>query len=173
MSLTKVSLFFVYMAPFWNYSLLLLYSFSITDTAYNWEKNYLWICIYSFVFTIFLFTDLSLLNLDTDRLLTPRWFASLHHLFFKTFKLFIIISGFWFIEQLKIYEKNIKSNFSDIEYIKLFWVKNTMVVYMSVNAVSFVTYILYNLGVIQSIETKNMVVNTVVFLGCFTLVTKV
>lgn len=149
----------------------LVYALLLTGDVSAIRKNIPWFAAYALVFTLFILGDLLVFNhYDADSLLQLYKEPPLHyHLFYKGHFLFVALSLLWFLKKLSNYQDNIRENYSFIEPIQFKWLQTYTYAYFAINAASLLTFLIYNFGGWQDIETPYAVLNAILLLFAFYL----
>lgn len=158
------SLFSFYILfPFILYALLLI------DDEDRIKPVWWWLGSYDVVYTIFIISDLLILNDYTTDEIRGLYEAPplIYHIFYKGHMLYAIILLIWYLRKLKAYQQKIRDFYSNIEKIRYQWLKYFTWAYLTVNLVSLVMFLIYNFGYIENIEIPFLAINTVFVLWLF------
>lgn len=158
------SLFSFYILfPFILYALLLI------DDEYKIKPVWLWLGIYDVAYTVFIISDLLILNDYTADQIWELYEAPplIYHIFYKGHMLYSIGVLIWYLRKLKIYQQKIRDFYSNIEQIRYEWLKYFTWSYLTVNLLSLSFFLPYNFGYIESIEIPFMAINTAFVLWLF------
>jgi AraC-like DNA-binding protein len=163
-------LFFHFNSSFWLGFLIITYSYSLIE-----GKGKLYIRWWFFLFLVpfFLYSGYDLL-LDASKspeqyaviLQAPNW---VYHLFFKLHKLFIILLGFDILRRIKQRNVNLEQSFSYKDNLSLDWLRNYIVVTISLFLFHLVSFLLYNFKWIYSIDLVYEINGVAMLLGVFYL----
>lgn len=155
---------------FWLFSLYLLYALNLIDRRLKTHTPIWWVFILSIPFALYTAWDVLMLQPNpielTERYSRP---SIIYHLFFKSHMLFVIGAGFWLLRRLWTFESKLKLQFSNIEDLRMHWLRNYTMVLMGLYGFSLVAFLLYNFGFIQDINSVYLGVNTLTVLAVFYL----
>ena len=90
-----------------------------------------------------------------------------YFIFYKFVQLYVIGMMIWFLQKLKSYQAAIKNFHSNLEEIQLDWLKYFSWFYISVYAVSFISFFFYNLGFITNIDIPVTLISVASFITVF------
>ncbi len=168
---TRVNYFFHNVVGFYLFPAFLTYGMLLINGKNKVQKSWWWFYIYAVGFTTFMLLDLIFLTDYDAALLEERYYSPTlsYHFFFKTHKLFVIVSLIWFLSKLKKYQSKIKDFYSFIEPLQLNWVKNFAYIFIIINTVSLFGFLSYNFGWIQDIGNVYTLVNSLLVLSIFYL----
>ena len=158
------SLFSFYILfPFILYALLLI------DEENKIKPVWWWLGGYDVVYTIFILSDLFILNDYTSAEIRGLYEAPplSYHIFYKGHMLFAIVLLIWYLRKLKVYQLKIRDYYSNIEKIRYEWLKYFTWAYLTVNLVSLVMFLIYNFGYIENIEIPFFAINATFVLWLF------
>lgn len=154
----------------WLFSLYLLYALNLIDRRLKTSTPIWWVFILSVPFTLYTLWDVLILQPNSvillERYRNPN---IIYHLFFKSHMLFVIGAGFWLLHQLRSFESKLKLQFSNIEDLKMHWLRNYTMVLMGLYGFSLFAFLIYNFGFIRNIDSVYLVVNTLTVLAVFYL----
>ncbi|MEO9801714.1 MAG: helix-turn-helix domain-containing protein [Reichenbachiella sp.] len=158
------SLFSFYILfPFILYALLLI------DDEYKIKPVWWWLGSYDVVYTVFIISDLLILNDYTTAQIRELYEAPplIYHIFYKGHMLYSIGVLIWYLRKLKVYQLKIRDYYSNIEQIRFEWLKYFSWSYLTVNSLSMAVFLPYNFGYIASIEIPFLVINAAFVLWLF------
>lgn len=154
----------------WLFSLYLLYALNLMDRRLKTSTPIWWVFILSAPFTLYTLWDVLVLQPNSATLLERyRNPSIIYHLFFKSHMLFVIGAGFWLLHQLRSFESKLKLHFSNIEDLRMHWLRNYTMVLMGLYGFSLVAFLIYNFGLVRNIDSVYLVVNTLTVLAVFYL----
>jgi|GEM_PF-707876 len=147
-------------APFILPPALFFYGFMVIQEPIT-LKSTGWVMSFALLFAVFLFLDMGLLHSYTqveiqDLYEDPPW---PYHLFYKGHVLFLVGGGMWFLRKMKHYQEQIKNRYSNIESIRLEWLKNFFRIYIGLNVLIMVLFLMYNVGILTEVESAYAMVN--------------
>jgi len=156
---------------FYLFPSLLSYGMILIDRGHEIRKRWWWLGSYAIAFTVFIFVDFSFLNDYTPERLQEQYErpSFIYHFFYKTHAVFIIVISLWFLKQLKKYQQKIKDYYSFIEPIRLIWLRNFMRFYLLLNLLILGTFIIYNLGYIDDINSVYLTIYSALVISLFYL----
>lgn len=154
----------------WLFSLYLLYALNLIDQRLKTSTPIWWVFILSAPFTLYTVWDVLILQPNSAMLLERyRKPSIIYHLFFKSHMLFVIGAGFWLLQQLRSFESKLKFQFSNIEDLKMHWLRNYTMILMGLYGFSLIAFLIYNFGFIHNIDSVYLVVNSLTVLAVFYL----
>lgn len=155
---------------FWLFSLYLLYALDLIDRRLKTNTSIWWVFVFSIPFTLYTAWDVLWLQPNvaelSERYSTP---SITYHLFFKSHMLFVIGTGYWLLRLLRSFESQLKLQFSNIEDLRMHWLRNYTLVLIGLYGFSLVAFLVYNFGIIQDINAVYLGVNTLTVLAVFYL----
>lgn len=161
-SLTHASFLFQSILSFYLFPAFFMYSLLILEKEQKIQPRWWWAGSVAIGFTIFLLLDFGLFHsydlADVQRLYEAPPLS--YHIFYKGNKLFIIGALFWFLGKIKARQTDIKQEFSFIEPIRLSWLKQFVWVYMIINFIALVGFLVYNFGLVEEISSIFGLMNT-------------
>lgn len=163
-ALQKTTTFYIF-PTFFIYSLLLV------TKNHRFKKHWIWFASFAFAFTIFILIDFTLLHHYSTQELKELFTSPtlIYHFFYKSNKIFIAICLVWFLGLLRKYQQQIKDNHSAIESIRLRWLKNFVWIYMMINILSFLIFIVFHLGFLPNIRQVFFILNASLVMSLFYL----
>ncbi|MEZ4850849.1 MAG: helix-turn-helix domain-containing protein [Bacteroidia bacterium] len=169
--ITPANFLFQNLIVFYILPSFLTYGMLLIDDEHRWRKDWWWFYIYAVSFTIFAIIDYAILTDYTNELAAYRYeYPTIaYHFFYKTHKLFIIFALLWFWKKLKAYRSKIKDYYSFIEPLQLNWLGYFVWVYMILNAITLVGFLIFNFGWVENIDLIYLVVNSTTVLSLFYL----
>lgn len=155
---------------FWLFSMYLLYALNLIDRRLKTQTPIWWVFVFSLPFALYTVWDVLLLQPDAVTLAKRYEFPSLtYHVFFKSHMLFVILVGSWLLRHLQNFESRLKLQFSNIEDLRMYWLRNYTMILMGLYGFSLIAFLIYNLGLVNDINTVYLVVNTLTVLAVFYL----
>ena len=143
-SMTSYSMFL----PFFFYAMMLI------SRNHQIKKEWWWFFSFHFVYWLFIILDVFVLN-DysssdiTGLYLDPPWY---YHFFYKGLHVYIIATMIWFIRRHSRYQRKIEDYYSNLEEVKLDWLKYFAWIYTIVYSISLVSFLSFNFGLIKDIK---------------------
>ncbi len=168
--ITPINYFLHANISLWLFSLYLLYALTLIDRHLKTATPNWWVFIFSIPFTLYTIGDVLWSQPDATAL-TQRYSqpSLIYHLFFKSHMLFVIGAGCWLLRLLSNFESGLKLQFSNIEDLRMHWLRNYTMVLMGLYGFSLVAFLVYNFGVIPDINSVYFGVNTLTVLAVFYL----
>ena len=171
--LTPLSFVFQNLAHYILFPTYVLYTLLLIDGEHRFRKAWWWIGSFAIVFAIFSVLDMTMLNNydeDSLRLLYEEG-TPIYQVFYKAGFIFNLVVLFWLLRRVKAYRNRIKEYYSSIESIQLNWVHNFTLILIVANAAVLLTFLLYNFGLLQEIETLFSIVfgitTAILFYFCY------
>ncbi|NQZ78439.1 MAG: AraC family transcriptional regulator, partial [Ekhidna sp.] len=159
---------------YFSFPFLFLYAMLLISKKQRIDKRWLLFIIPHCYWLIFIIVDLFLINNHPDDYLERIYYDRIpdlsYFIFYKFVQLYVIGVMLWFLKKLKSYQAAIKDYHSNIEGIELDWLKYFSWFYISVYAVSFVSFFFYNIGVLPSITIPVTLISTASFLTVFWMI---
>ncbi len=155
---------------FWLFSLYLLYALNLIDQRLKSHTPIWWVFIFSLPFTLLTAWDVLWLQPSAE-ILSERYRnpSIVYHFFFKLHMLFVIGVGFWLLHLLRSFESKLKLEFSNIEDLRMHWLRNYTLVLMGLYGFSLVAFLIYNFGFVSQIDSVYLVVNALTVIAVFYL----
>lgn len=168
--ITPINYFLHANLSFSLFSLYLLYALNLIDRKLKTQTPTWWVFIFTLPFALYTLWDVLILQPDTATL-AKRYEAPglIYHIFFKSHMLFVILVGSWLLRHLQNFESKLKLQFSNIEDLRMYWLRNYTMILMGLYGFSLVAFLIYNLGLVNDINAVYLVVNTVTVLAVFYL----
>ena len=134
-------------------------------------KQSWWVYSFSFLFTIYIILDFTVLTDYSSELLMIRYQdpTLIYHLFYKGHSLFVISTQLWLFKLLKNYQAEIKTHYSFIEPIQLKWLSHFILIYIALNALAMVMFLLFNFGTFEDIDLVYSTLNSALVASLFYL----
>lgn len=151
---------------------LIIYGLVLLDSNHKFKSQWLWTSSYAILFIAFVGVDtLFLSHHDTPQQVNALIESPslLYNLLYKGQYVFVIATIIWFINKLNKYQRNIKNIFSSIEAIHLNWFKNFTYIYLYVNIVSLILFIILDLNWVSNIFIPLLVEHIILVLSLFYL----
>ncbi len=147
--------------PFILHALLLVYAAIILNFSGHWFKKKWWFLLPPILFFIFILTDVLQLTPNFSSIVKARFDhpTITYHIFYKGHMLYAIITCTWLLQKIKTQFNVLKFNLSSLENLRFHWLKNFLKIIISVNILSILLFILYNVNVITSIEVPYQILN--------------
>lgn len=156
---------------FYIFPVFFIYSLLLVSKTHKLKRNWLWFAAFAISFTVFIIVDFTVFHRytpqDLQKLFTNPSLP--YHFFYKSNKVFIAICLIWFLGVLRKYQQEIKENHSSIESIRLRWLKNFVWLYMIINIISFLIFIVFHSGFLPSIRQVFFILNISLVLSLFYL----
>ncbi|MEO9968038.1 MAG: helix-turn-helix domain-containing protein [Reichenbachiella sp.] len=154
--------------PFFFYAMLL-----ITGRS-RIKKSWLWFTLFHVAFAVFAVLDIFILNDYSNEdirrtYLDPPW---MYHFFYKGLHLYIIGAMIWFLFRLRHYQRKIKDFYSNVEDVKLDWIKYFAWIYIIIYSTSLITFLLLNIGLISDIKIPYLLISVLMVISLFGLIYK-
>lgn len=153
---------------------LIIYGLVLLDSNHKFKTQWLWTASYAVLFILIVGIDTLIINdySSPEKLNSLIESPSLfYNLLYKGQYIFVIIVLIWFIKKLNTYQSKIKNIFSEIETIHFNWFKNFTYIYLLVNVISLILFILLDLNILSSISVplliEHIVLTLVLFYLCF------
>lgn len=169
-NITPLNYFLHVNISLWLFSLYLLYALNLIDQRLKSHTPIWWVFIFSIPFTLITSWDILWLQ-PSPEILSERYRnpSLLYHVFFKSHMLFVIGVGFWLLRLLSNFESKLKLEFSNIEDLRMHWLRNYTIVLMGLYGFSLIAFLLYNFGFVSQIDSVYLVVNTLTVVAVFYL----
>ncbi|MEQ9402850.1 MAG: helix-turn-helix domain-containing protein [Cyclobacteriaceae bacterium] len=161
-TVTAFSLFF----PFLLYALILI------EDDHRVKKYWWWFASFDVIFFFFILSDLfvfndystqQILNLYTD----PPF---IYHVLYKGHIVYNIVLIFWYLKKLRLYSAKIMDYYSNIEQVRLQWVKYFSWANLTINLMTLIVFVPYNYGYIDNIQIPFLAINAAFVLWLFYLI---
>lgn len=151
---------------------LIIYGLVLLEANQKFNPKWFWTASYAFAFIIYIGFDTLLFNTYNNSEQVKQHIESpsaLYTILYKGQYVFVISVLIWFVSKLKTYQKTIKNVFSSIEKIHLNWFKNFIYIYLGVNIVSLILFIILDLGWVSNIFTPLLIEHIILVLALFYL----
>ncbi|MEM7371852.1 MAG: helix-turn-helix domain-containing protein [Bacteroidota bacterium] len=151
--LTHASFLFQTVTSFYLFPAFFMYGLLILEREQKIHPMWWWSASVAIGFTVFLLLDFWVFH-DYDSADIRRLYEApplTYHVFYKGNKLFIIAALWWFLGKINARQADIKQEFSSIEPIRLSWLKQFLWVYMVINMIALVGFLVYNFGLVEDI----------------------
>ncbi|NET35062.1 MAG: AraC family transcriptional regulator [Cyanothece sp. SIO1E1] len=169
-NITTLNYFLHVNISFWLFSLYLLYALNLIDQRLKSQTPIWWVFIFTLPFTLLTIWDVLWLQPSAE-ILSERYRnpSIIYHFFFKLHMLFVIAVGFWLLRLLRSFESRLKLEFSNIEDLRMHWLRNYTMVLMGLYGFSLIAFLIYNFGFVSQIDSVYLVVNALTVIAVFYL----
>ncbi|MFY0627697.1 MAG: AraC family transcriptional regulator [Reichenbachiella sp.] len=168
-SLSYPSLILNILISFYLLPSLVIYGLLLIAPNHTFQIKWLLIGSYAITATIFVITDFFIFNnYDQKGLKELYEFPPfIYHVLYKGHFLYVILVLFWFLKKFRKYQMKIKEYYSNTEAIHLNWFRNFVWMYIVINLISPIVFLMYNFGIIQDISIPYLLLNTSLVLALF------
>lgn len=135
------------------------------------QRNWSWVAVGVVSFVLFLAYDFLFWHGyepgDLARLCAEPLPA--YQFFYKGHSIFVVCSLIWLLRRFKIYQDTLKSNYSDIEPLRLNGLRNITVLYLCLTILVTLVYLAYNFNWLASVDIPLKVLDVGLLLTLFYL----
>ena len=146
-----------------------LYALLLLDREHRIRKEWWWIGSFAVAFTVFSVLDVTVLNQYTEEELYYVYEVGppIYQVFYKGGFLFDIIALSWLLQRIRRYRHDIKDYYSSIDSIQLNWLYTFTIILILTNAAAMSTFLMYNFGWLQEVETTFSIVFGIISASLF------
>jgi AraC-like DNA-binding protein len=169
--LNAASFLFQTIISFFLSPVFIWYALVLTAKDERWNHRWWWFGIFIYIAIPFLVLDFGLWN-NYDQAGIKQLFEDppISYLFlYKGHSVFIIVCLIWLLRKMEEYAQSIKDQYSYIEPIQLEWLKRFVWVYLIINLIVLVFFLLYNFGLMKDIDAVFIVLNAAFVIANFYL----
>lgn len=169
--ITIANFIFSNQITFYLYTIYMIYALSLIAPKKIAFKHAWWVYSFSLLFTLFIVFDFTLFTEYTPDLLLSRYQnpTLMYHIFYKGHSLFVIATQFWVLKLLKQYQAEIKTHYSYIEPIQLNWLTHFILIYIVINILAMLIFLLLNFGILENIDLVYSILNSALVVSLFYL----
>ncbi len=153
---------------------LFFYAMMLISRKHRLKKSWWFFVIFHEVFVAFLILDVFFLNdyshEDIHRLYVDPPLA--YHFFYKALCLFNAGTLIWFLSKLHKYQREIEDYYSNIDELRLDWLKYFLWIYIIISIASQLSFILFSYGLISDIKIPYLIISILLILSFLWLVFK-
>lgn len=151
---------------------LIIYGLVLVDEDHKFKTQWLWTATYAILFIAFVSIDILIINdySTSEQVITLIENPSIvYTILYKGQYIFVISILIWFLKKLNKYQIKIKNFFSSIDTIHLNWFKNFTYIYLFVNIVSLLLFLILDLKLVSNISIPLLIEHTILVLALFYL----
>ena len=171
-SLTRLSFAFHAISSYAVFPPFFFYAMLLISKQHTIRKSWWWFMVYHFAYFIFIILDVFVLHdysqQDVSLLYhgpSPRWRPYLF--FYKGLQIYTIVIMGWFLTRLNRYQKLIKDYYSNVEAVRLDWLKNFSWIYIFAYSTAFVAHLAYNFRWVSNVKVAYLITTISLILGLF------
>ena len=152
--------------PFFFYAMLMI------SKEHKIKSSWWWFMAYHIAYFVFIILDVFFLNdytqADIDLLYygsSPRWIP--YVFFYKGLQIYTIVVMLWFLNQLRKYQLQIREYYSNVEEVKLDWLKHFSWIFIVAYGSAFFGHLAYNFRLLPSVKIPYLITSISMVLGLF------
>ncbi len=153
--------------PFYIPPAYFLYVSNLMRAKQKLINRQLWFSALALVFTIYIISDLFIINPHQDLKSLLNEPPLTYLMFFKANSLLFIGVLIWLIRKLSAYSGFLKSNFSNANKLDLSWVKYLSYIFLLNLVTSSVVFLLFNFNIIKEVEWVYIIFDSTLVAGFF------
>ncbi len=153
------------------FTAFLTYGNLLIDKDQKLKWQWWWFASFSFIYTAYTLIDFAFLSYYTPETLREEYYNPHigYRIIYLSHDVFIVSSLIWLLRKLKDYTTALKQNFSHIEPMRLRWLRDFVLIYISIRLLNFLLFILFKLQLIEAVEFVRVPINVVFTLSLFYL----
>lgn len=150
----------------------LLYALYLIDPDHQIKKIWWWFASFDIILLVFILSDLFVFNDYSTQQIVKLYTDPpfIYHVLYKGHIVYNIVLIFWYLKKLRLYSAKIMDYYSNIEHIRLQWVKYFSWAYLTINFTTLIVFIPYNYGYIDNIQIPFLVINSAFVFWLFYLI---
>lgn len=167
-SLSSFSLLLHILIAFYLFPSVLIYGLLLIDRN-KIKKQWWWLTSYAVCVTVYVLMDFFIFNsYDKEGLRKLYEYPpTIYHVFYKGHFLYVILILVWFLKRLTKYQQKIKEYYSNTETIHLNWFRGFIWMYIVINFIAPIIFLLYNFDFINEIEVPYLILNVLLVTSLF------